>query len=69
MPINLTSVVNLASPEVHVAAPIVNLEATLAQPTEMTMRILSMPDRETTSEITRDSSGNINGSVQIETDR
>jgi lambda family phage portal protein len=55
--------------ENHVSAPAVTVENTVAMPDEMRMTVTSMPTRETTTEIKRDSAGNIVESTQIETDQ
>lgn len=71
MPILIPApVVNIAAPDVHVdvAAPVVNLEATIEQPKEQTMRIVGMPPRKTESTVERDAKGNITRTTQNETD-
>lgn len=63
-------VVNVAAPDVTVDAPVVNVAApsvavtNQVQPAEVTV---NLPDRKTTSEIVRDSSGNIVNVTQTET--
>lgn len=71
MPIIIPApVVNFSAPDVHVdvAAPVVNLEATIEQPKEQTMRIIGMPDRLTNSTVERDGKGNIIKTTQKESD-
>ena len=53
---------------VEVAAPTVNVESKIVQPADMTMHIVSMPTRETLSDVTRDASGRIVSTVQVERD-
>lgn len=71
MPILIPApVVHFTAPDVHVdvAAPVVNLEATIEQPKEQTMRIVGMTGRKTESTIERDAKGNITRTTQTETD-
>lgn len=56
-------VVNMASPEVHVAAPVVNIENN-QPPAEVTV---NLPARKTESDVRRDKNGNITHVTQTET--
>lgn len=67
--------VTVESPEVRVEAimptpdaPVVNVNVEAIMPDEIKMAISSMPDRETTTNIERNASGEIVKSVQIESD-
>jgi hypothetical protein len=70
--------VHVAAPEVHVAAPTVNVAAPAVsvsaapitvQPAEVReIRIVGLPDRQTSSNVQRDKDGNIIRTTQIETD-
>ena len=73
MPIIIPApVVNIAATQITNAINVeptpITLEATIAQPAESTMRIISMPDRETRSTVERDAKGNITKTTQKETD-
>ncbi|MCU0839941.1 MAG: phage portal protein [Rhodospirillales bacterium] len=61
-------VVNVAAPVVNVAAPEVTVEVEAIMPAETEIRIAALPERVTTTEIVRDSNGNITQSVQREKD-
>ena len=61
-------VVNVAAPIVNVAAPEVTVEVDAILPAESEVRIISLPDRVTTTEIKRDADGNIATSTQTEKD-
>jgi lambda family phage portal protein len=56
------------APIINVAAPEVTVEVEAIMPAQSEIAITSMPDRQTTSTITRDSAGNIKQSSQIEQD-
>jgi hypothetical protein len=56
------------NPTTNVAAPEVTVEVDAILPAETEMRITSLPDRITTTEIKRDGDGNIQTSTQIERD-
>ncbi len=56
-------VVNMASPDVHVAAPVVNIENN-QPPAEVTV---NLPTRKIESDVTRDKNGNIVHVTQVET--
>lgn len=57
------------APVVNVAAPQVEVRVEAIMPAQSEVVIISMPDRETTSTISRDKNGNISESKQIEIDR
>lgn len=61
-------VVNVAAPVVNVAAPNVEVAVDAILPAESEVRITSLPDRVTTTEIKRDEAGNIATSTQTEKD-
>lgn len=61
-------VVNILPAVVNVAAPEVTVEVDAIMPAETDIRITSLPDRVTTTEIVRDGNGNIAESKQTERD-
>jgi lambda family phage portal protein len=76
--VNVTNEVNereQPAPVIHVAAPVVNVAAPevtatfeAIMPAQSDVRITSLPDRVTTTEIVRDGNSNITSSVQTEKD-
>ena len=62
-----TPVINF-NPTTNVAAPEVTVEVDAIMPAETEMRIISLPDRVTTSEIERESNGAIKKTTQTERD-
>ncbi|MBP8169301.1 MAG: phage portal protein [Azonexus sp.] len=76
--VNITNAIaerELPAPVIHfapvnnVAAPEVTVEVDAIMPAETEMRIVSLPDRVTTTQIERDANGAITNSKQVETDR
>ena len=56
------------APVINIAAPNVDVTVEAIMPDEVKTTIVSLPDRKTTTEIVRDSKGNIAQSTQTETD-
>lgn len=57
-----------AAPVIHVAAPNVEVTVEATMPAQSEVTIVGLPDRQTTTEIVRDSKGDIKTSVQTEKD-